>query len=61
MQAKEIEAQAAAAAKEKQLEKIIAAERQRMLDEAGSLKQYLPHAVLVNKQKLPPLTPAFLD
>ena len=52
---------AAAIVKEQQLAEIVAAERERLLAEAGPLKQYLPNAVLANKPKLPPLHPAYLD
>ena len=61
LQAKEAEALAAAKSREQKLEDIIAEERERMLVEAGPLKQYLPNAVLINKPKLPPLHPAYLD
>ena len=48
-------------AAEEKKEAIIAAERERMLTAAGTLRQYLPASVLRSQKKLPPLHPAFLD
>lgn len=48
-------------AAEEKKEAIIAAEKQRMLAAAGTLRQYLPASVLQSQKKLPPLHPAFLD
>lgn len=61
LQIKEAEAQAAERAKEAEKEAIIAAERERMLAEAGALKVYIPQAALSSEPKLPPLMPACLD
>lgn len=48
-------------AEEQRKEDIIAAEKARLLEEAGPLKQYLPRAVLDDTKKLEPLMPAYLD
>jgi hypothetical protein len=61
LQAKEAQKRAAAAAEEARVAAIVEEERARMLEQAGSLRQYLPHAVLINKKSLAPLHPAYLD
>ena len=48
-------------AEERRKESIIEDERARLLAAAGPLQQYLPHSVLTNHKKLPPLMPAYLD
>ena len=61
LQDKEAAERSAAEAEEARRQAIIEEERERLLAQAGDLRKYLPHAVLVNKKQLPPLLPAFLD
>jgi len=61
VQAKEAQKRAAIAAEDARVAAIVEEERNKMLEQAGALRQYLPHAVLVNKKSLAALHPAYLD
>ena len=61
VQAREAAAHATICAEEARREALVQAEKERLLAEAGALRQLLPATVLRSEKKLPPLTPAFLD